>query len=97
MAGGLICTRPLTAGAALLIFYLYPRRNTKAASRFLGKILNNVKRWQIPHIINTDKAPTYARALALLKRQGKCPPEVEHRQIKYRNNVIECDHGNRAA
>ena len=33
------------------------------------------------------------RTLALLKRQGKCPPEVEHRQIKYRNNVIECGHG----
>lgn len=23
----------------------------------------------------------------------KCPPDVEHRQIKYRNNVIECGHG----
>ncbi|MBG0707334.1 DDE-type integrase/transposase/recombinase, partial [Enterobacter hormaechei] len=22
-----------------------------------------------------------------------CPSDVEHRQIKYRNNVIECDHG----
>jgi len=40
-----------------------------------------------------SKAPTYGRALALLKREGRCPPEVEHRQIKYRNNVIECDHG----
>ncbi len=37
--------------------------------------------------------PTYGRALALLKREGRCPPDVEHRQIKYRNNVIECDHG----
>ncbi|VDA77566.1 Putative transposase (identified by ISEscan HMM) [Klebsiella pneumoniae] len=32
-------------------------------------------------------------ALALLKREGRCPSDVEHRQIKYRNNVIECDHG----
>jgi IS6 family transposase len=30
---------------------------------------------------------------ALLKREGRCPSDVEHRQIKYRNNVIECDHG----
>jgi len=59
----------------------------------MGKILNNVKGWQIPRLINTDKAPTYGRALALLKREGRCPPEVEHQQIKYRNNVIECDHG----
>ncbi|WP_249927102.1 transposase, partial [Escherichia coli] len=35
----------------------------------------------------------YGRALALLKREGRCPSDVEHRQIKYRNNVIECDHG----
>ena len=57
------------------------------------KILNNVKKWQIPRFINTDKAPAYGRALALLKREGRCPSDVEHRQIKYRNNVIECDHG----
>lgn len=76
-----------------LDFYLSPRRNTKAAYRFLGKILNNVKRWQIPRYINTDKAPTYGRALSLLKQEGKCPQDVVHRQIKYRNNVIECDHG----
>ncbi|GAA6573867.1 IS6 family transposase [Klebsiella pneumoniae] len=69
------------------------RRNSKAAYRFLGKILNNVKKWQIPRFINTDKAPAYGRALALLKREGRCPSDVEHRQIKYRNNVIECDHG----
>lgn len=59
----------------------------------MGKLLSKAKRGQIPRLINTDKAPTYARALALLKREGKCPPHVEHRQIKYRNNVIECDHG----
>ena len=35
----------------------------------------------------------FGRALALLKREGRCPSDVEHRQIKYRNNVIECDHG----
>nr|QIQ12148.1 Mobile element protein [Klebsiella pneumoniae] len=52
-----------------------------------------MKKWQIPRFINTDKAPAYGRALALLKREGRCPSDVEHRQIKYRNNVIECDHG----
>ncbi len=52
-------------------FYLSSRRNSKAAYRFLGKILNNVKKWQIPRFINTDKAPAYGRALALLKREGR--------------------------
>ncbi len=69
-------------------FYLSSRRNTKSAYCFLGKILNNVKKWQIPQVINTDKAPTYGRALSRLKREGKCPPDLEHRQIKYKNNVI---------
>jgi IS6 family transposase len=54
-------------------FYLSPRRNSKTAYRFLGNILNNVKKWQIPRLINTDKAPTDDRALALLKREGRCP------------------------
>nr|WP_181695941.1 DDE-type integrase/transposase/recombinase [Escherichia coli]BCG51576.1 hypothetical protein [Escherichia coli] len=28
-----------------------------------------------------------------LRWYWRCPSDVEHRQIKYRNNVIECDHG----
>jgi IS6 family transposase len=74
-------------------FYLHPSRNSNVAYRFLGKILNYVKGRQIPHLINTDKTPTYGRARVLLKQQCRCPPDVEHRQIKYRNNVTECDHG----
>ena len=73
-------------------FYLLPVVTAKLHTGFC-KILNNVKKWQIPRFINTDKAPAYGRALALLKREGRCPSDVEHRQIKYRNNVIECDHG----
>ncbi|MGS6246190.1 DDE-type integrase/transposase/recombinase, partial [Enterobacter hormaechei] len=33
-------------------FYLSSRRNTNAAYRFLGKILNNLNNWQI-HVTNT--------------------------------------------
>ena len=36
-------------------FYLSSRGNTKSAYCFLGKILNNVKKRQIPRVINTDK------------------------------------------
>jgi transposase, IS6 family len=28
-----------------------------------------------------------------LKREGKLEEDVEHRQVKYLNNVIEADHG----
>jgi IS6 family transposase len=81
---------PSTAGPHCRFLSLLPS-TAKLHTGF--KILNNVKKWQIPRFINTDKAPAYGRALALLKREGWCPSDVEHRQIKYRNNVIECDHG----
>ena len=44
-------------------------------------------------MVNTDKAPTYAAAIAELKAEGKCPTETRHRQVKYLNNVVEADHG----
>ena len=43
-------------------FYLSATRNTKAAKRFLGKALNGWKDWELPEVLNTDKAPTYAGA-----------------------------------
>ena len=33
-------------------------------------------------MLNTDKAPTYAGAIAELKAEGKCPNETRHRQVK---------------
>lgn len=74
-------------------FYLSATRNTAAAKRFLGKALNGLKDWEKPRVINTDKAPTYAAALAELKAEGKGPDDTLHRAVKYLNNVIEADHG----
>ena len=74
-------------------FYLSATRNTKAAKRFLGKALKGWKDWELPEVVNTDKAPTYAGAIAELKAEGKCPQETRHRQVKYLNNVVEADHG----
>ena len=76
-----------------LDFYLSSTRNTKAAKRFLGKALNGWKDWELPEVLNTDKAPTYAGAIAELKAEGKCPNETRHRQVKSPNNVVEADHG----
>jgi hypothetical protein len=36
-----------------------------------GKALNGLKDWEKPREINTDKAPTYAAAIADLKQEGK--------------------------
>ena len=74
-------------------FYLSATRNTKAAKRFPGKALRGLKKWEQPEVLNTDKAPTYAAAIAQLKAEGKCPTQTRHRQVKYLNNVIEADHG----
>ena len=74
-------------------FYLSPTRSTAAAKRFLGKALRSLKRWELPHVINTDKAPTYAAAIAELKKEDAYPEDTVHRQVKYLNNVVEADHG----
>ena len=74
-------------------FYLSATRNTKASKRFLGKALRGLKAWEQPEVLDTDKAPTYAAAIAQLKVEGKCPNETRHRQVKYLNNVVEADHG----
>ena len=51
------------------------------------------KPWALPNSINTDKAPAYGVAIAELKAEGKCPPDLIHRQVKYLNNIVESDHG----
>lgn len=74
-------------------FYLSSTRNIQAAKRFLGKALRGLKSWEKPQTINTDRAPAYATAIKELKDEGLCPQEVEHRQVKFLNNIIESDHG----
>jgi transposase, IS6 family len=74
-------------------FYLFSTRNTNAAKRFLAKALKSIPKQAYPSTINTDKNPTYNKAITELKTEGKCPSYLEHRQVKYLNNIIESDHG----
>ena len=74
-------------------FYLSQTCDSKAAKRFLGKALQGFKEGEKPYLIYSDKAPTYGKAIAALKHEGKFPDSIAHRQIKYRNNIIEADHG----
>jgi len=74
-------------------FYLSTTRNAKAAKRFLGKALKGRKDWEMPSVINTDKAGCYGAAIKELKEEGKLPEDTEHRQVKYLNNIVEADHG----
>ena len=44
-------------------------------------------------MINTDKAECYGQAIRELKKEGECPSETDHRQVKFLDNVVEADHG----
>ncbi|GHL78071.1 hypothetical protein ECZU34_58190 [Escherichia coli] len=67
---GVSVTGPSTAGAALSILSL-SRRNSKAAYRFLGKILNNVKKWQIrDSSTRIKRPPMVARLLCSNAKAG---------------------------
>lgn len=44
-------------------------------------------------VTNTDKNPAYGQAIKELKQEGALAADVEHLQIKYRNNRLEADHG----
>lgn len=74
-------------------FYLSRTRNSNAAKRFLGKALKSIPEYSYPTTINTDQNPAYGKAMNELKDRGKCPLDLEHRQVKYLNNIIESDHG----
>ncbi len=45
-----------------------------------------------PRVINVDKNAAYPKAMAELKAAGILPEQVELRQVKYLNNLIEQDH-----
>ena len=84
MAAGRICTRPSTAGAAPSILSP-PVVTAKLHTGFWVKILNNVKKWQIPRFINTDKArlPMVARLLCSNAKAG-ARPTLNTDRLKYR-------------
>ena len=73
-------------------FHLSQTRNANAARRFLGKELHACKEWEKPCVINLGKAGCYGQAIRELKKEGRCPSETDHRQVKYINNVVEADH-----
>ena len=47
---------------------------------------------QIPRVITVDKNPAYPPATDKLKNDTKLPKNVDIRQIKYLNSIIEHDH-----
>ena len=85
--------RALDCAGNTIDFYLSSTRNTLAAHRFLHKALRSIPSEAQPRAINTDKNAAYTGAIAMLKKNNSCGSNLEHRQVKYLNNIIESDHG----
>ena len=70
---------------------LSAKRNRKAAKRFFKKALSSNHN-QIPRVITVDKNPAYPIAIHELTNDRILPQNVNLRQIKYLNNIVEQDH-----
>ena len=83
--------RAVDSAGNTLDFLLTAKRDSKAAKRFLRKVLQS-DHVQTPRVINTDKNGCYVKAIAELKESDELSKECEHRPVKYLNNIIEQDH-----
>jgi putative transposase len=73
--------RAVDQGSVVLDILVQPRRDAKAAERFLRRLLKGLQ--YVPRVIVTDKLRSYGVA------QRKLLPNAEHRQSKYLNNRAE--------
>lgn len=69
-------------------FLAAAKRDAQAAKRFLRKALNAVYT-QAPSVINVDKNAAYPKAINELKEKEELLEQVELRQNKYLNNIVE--------
>jgi transposase, IS6 family len=69
---------------------LSAKRDTKAAKRFFIKVFKG-KHTVTLRVIDVDKNAAYP-PLKELQATGALPKEMELRQVKYLNNLIEQDH-----
>lgn len=74
-----------------LDFMLSAKRDSKAAERFLRRVLK-ATHTQSPRVITVDKNAAYPKAVEMLKADEMLPETTELRQKKYLNNIIEQDH-----
>ena len=75
--------RAIDADGDVLDILVQPRRNAKAARRFLGKL---VTQFGAPRVVVTDKPRSYTKPVQTLA------PDADHRAHKGLNNRIENSH-----
>ena len=72
-------------------FLLTAKRDKKAAKRFFNKMLKSTTS-AIPRVITLDKSGANLSAIKEIKKENTTLKDVEVRQIKYLNNIVEQDH-----
>ena len=73
-------------------FLLTAKRDKKAAKRFFNKVLKSTTS-VTPRVITLDKSGANLSAIKEIKRENDVTlKDVEVRQIKYLNNIVEQDH-----
>ena len=83
--------RAVDSAGTTLDFMIRAKRDTKAAKRFLKKVLTS-PHTVAPRAITVDKNAAYPPALSDLKSDKALPKTTETRQSKYLNNTVEQDH-----
>ncbi len=83
--------RDVDSDGDTLDFLLTAKRDAKAAKRFFCKALR-ANHNQEPRVINVDKNAAYPKAVDELKAKKELSQQVELRQNKYLNNLVEQDH-----
>jgi transposase-like protein len=79
--------RTVDKAGATVDFLLTARRDRKAALRFLRKAMD---RHGVPGTITIDKSG--ANMAAIVSYNAEQDADVEIRQVKYLNNIVERDH-----
>ncbi len=83
--------RAIDSNGKTIDFLLTENRDATAATKFFLKAFRHSDPRKI-RVINTDKDKAYPKAIEELKESGILPDFVEHRTVKYLNNIIEQDH-----
>jgi transposase, IS6 family len=72
-------------------FWLSERRDKDSVRKFLRKALRSAHN-QMPRVITTDRYPATEVAIAEEIYFGDLGVMVQHRMVKYLNNIVEQDH-----
>ena len=83
--------RAIDSNGNTIDFLLTKNRDANAAKTFFLKAFQQSDSRKI-RVINTDKDKAYPKAIKELKEPSLLRDAVEHRAVKYLNNIIEQDH-----